>query len=137
MIAKLGRFALVGGIGFVADAFLFAIVYYGGQWPIMQARILSFIFAATVTWLGNRVFTFADQRATGKFLQWVKFMGCATISALPNFIVFKLATYALGNEGVSAMLALVFGVMAGMVSNFLFSHLWVFRSRNTHGKAIR
>ncbi|AXN30961.1 GtrA family protein [Vibrio coralliilyticus] len=126
MINKLWRFALVGGVGFIADASLFALLFYGMGLPILDSRIVAFLFAATVTWLGNRIFTFASRRPSGKFLQWIKFMGCATFSAVPNFGVFKLTTYFWGSEGMLAMFAMALGVLAGMLSNFLLSHWWVF-----------
>ncbi|MDF5436592.1 GtrA family protein, partial [Vibrio parahaemolyticus] len=48
------------------------------------------------------------------------------ISALPNFIVFKGVTLALGTQGVMVYLALILGILAGMVSNYLLSAKWVF-----------
>ncbi|ANW25343.1 polysaccharide biosynthesis protein GtrA [Vibrio coralliilyticus] len=129
MINKLWRFALVGGVGFIADASLFALLFYAIGLPILDSRIVAFLSAATVTWFGNRVFTFESRNPSGKFSQWVKFMGCAMFSALPNFGVFKLTTYYWGSEGVLAMFALALGVLAGMLSNFLLSHWWVFRTQ--------
>ena len=49
MINKLWRFALVGGVGFIADASLFALLFYGMGLPILDSRIVAFLFAATVT----------------------------------------------------------------------------------------
>lgn len=129
MINKLWRFALVGGVGFIADASLFALLFYAIGLPILDSRIVAFLFAATITWLGNRVFTFESRNPSGKFSQWIKFMGCAMFSALPNFGVFKLTSYYWGSEGVLAMFALALGVLAGMLSNFLLSHWWVFRTQ--------
>ncbi|NOJ22590.1 GtrA family protein [Vibrio coralliilyticus] len=129
MMNKLWRFALVGGVGFIADASLFALLFYAIGLPILDSRIVAFLFAASVTWFGNRVFTFESRNPSGKFSQWVKFMGCAMFSALPNFGVFKLTTYYWGSEGVLAMFALALGVLAGMLSNFLLSHWWVFRTQ--------
>ncbi|WP_425628057.1 GtrA family protein [Vibrio neptunius] len=126
MMSKLWRFAVVGGVGFAVDASLFALFFYGIGWPILGARVVSFFFAATVTWFGNRIFTFTHQQTTGKFSQWLKFVGCATLSAVPNVGVFKLTTHYCGSDGMLAMLALALGVLAGMVSNFVLSHWWVF-----------
>ncbi|MGY3686575.1 GtrA family protein [Vibrio coralliilyticus] len=129
MMNKLWRFALVGGVGFIADTSLFALLFYTIELPILDSRIVAFLFAATVTWLGNRVFTFESHNPSGKFSQWVKFIGCAICSAVPNFGVFKLTTYYWGSEGVLAMFALALGVLTGMLSNFLLSHWWVFRTQ--------
>ncbi|MCZ2803140.1 GtrA family protein, partial [Vibrio alginolyticus] len=54
-------------------------------------------------------------------------MMSACISALPNFIVFKGVTLALGTQGLMVYLALSLGILAGMMSNYLFSARWVFK----------
>ena len=128
MSSRLVKFALVGGIGFVADALVFATLFYYFDSPLYVARAIAFIFAATTTWLGNRILTFADCAKSAKFRQWLQFMVSATLSAIPNFIVFSAASFLLGSEGLFAMVALVLGVLAGMVSNYLLSSKWVFKA---------
>jgi putative flippase GtrA len=54
-------------------------------------------------------------------------MMSACISALPNFIVFKGVTLFLGTQGFMVYVALVLGILTGMVSNYLLSSKWVFR----------
>ncbi|MEZ8100371.1 GtrA family protein [Vibrio bivalvicida] len=123
MNVRLVRFALIGGIGFVADAAVFSALFYLADTSIMLARAIAFVGAATVTWLGNRIFTFysTEQKA---FQQWIKFMCGASFSALPNFIVFKVLSSVLGEAG--PLIALVAGILVGMVSNYLLSSRWVF-----------
>lgn len=55
---KMVRFAVVGVGGFVVDCLVFALMHYVIGLPLMTARIVSFIAAATTTWFGNRVPTF-------------------------------------------------------------------------------
>ncbi|EEX91927.1 hypothetical protein VIOR3934_03297 [Vibrio orientalis CIP 102891 = ATCC 33934] len=125
MAHRLAKFALVGGIGFIADACAFALCFYLLEIPLIGSRLIAFVVAATVTWFGNRTFTFASQdRALAK--QWLKFMSVACISAIPNFLAFKTILLLFGETGVMPMAALVVGVLVGMVSNYLFSSLWVF-----------
>jgi len=126
MARRLLKFALVGGIGFIADAATFALCFYLLEVPLISSRLISFVVAATVTWFGNRTFTFASQdSALAK--QWLKFMGSACISAIPNFLSFKAVLLTLGESGVIPMVALVVGVLVGMVSNYLLSSFWVFK----------
>ncbi|MDC5803430.1 GtrA family protein [Vibrio europaeus] len=125
MNSKLFRFAVIGCIGFVADALVFSVLFYLADTPIMVARVIAFVCAATVTWFGNRIFTFqnTEQKVAQ---QWIKFMCGASFSALPNFLVFKLLSSVLGEAGSGPLSALVAGILVGMVSNYLLSSRWVF-----------
>ncbi|WP_368737155.1 GtrA family protein [Vibrio marinisediminis] len=131
---KLGKFALVGAVGFMVDAAVFTLCFALGETPLLFARVVAFFVAATVTWLGNRYFTFKEvtviqklQRDASPREQWLKFIASACASALPNFLVFKAVLSVLGTRGVSPYIALVAGVLAGMVSNYTLSSRWVFK----------
>ena len=124
---KLIKFALVGGAGFMVDTLIFSVLFHWFGLELMLARGIAFLFAATTTWLGNRWLTFSQAEKTNPFAQWKKSMMSACISALPNFIVFKGVTLALGTQGLMVYLALSLGILAGMMSNYLFSARWVFK----------
>lgn len=126
MNIRILRFALVGGIGFIADAVVFSSLFYLANLPLLYARGIAFVCAATVTWAGNRLFTFhsSEQKV---LWQWLRFMCGATISALPNLSVFHTLSSVLGEAGGIPMIALVAGILAGMVSNYFLSATWVFK----------
>lgn len=111
----------------MVDTLIFSVLFHWFGLELMLARGVAFLFAATTTWLGNRWLTFSQAEKTNPFAQWQKFMVSACISALPNFIVFKGVTLALGTQGLMVYLALILGILAGMVSNYLLSAKWVFR----------
>ncbi|GEA50064.1 hypothetical protein VIN01S_08680 [Vibrio inusitatus NBRC 102082] len=119
------RFAKVGAVGFVIDVLVFSILVYGFGFPTMLSRVLSFIVAATTTWLGNRLYTFKSTSA--RFGQWKRFFLAACISMLPNLILFKGILLFLGESPFTHIIAFVCGVAAGLVSNYLLSARWVFR----------
>ncbi|KII75534.1 GtrA family protein [Vibrio renipiscarius] len=129
---RMVKFALVGGIGFIVDASLFTLCVYGFSMPLLVARSVAFFCAASATWLGNRCFTFqilaSQGEAAGHLKQWMKFLGCALISAMPNFAVFQTVLFIFGDQGAFPFLALVSGIGAGMVSNYLLSSRFVFTS---------
>lgn len=127
MIQRLIKFSVVGGIGFIADASIFAMLNIFLHWDLMLIRAIAFTCAATTTWLGNRIYTFSDAEETPRFQQWKKFILAACVSAVPNFVVFKLSLEWVGADGWYVYVALVLGVLAGMVSNFLLSSRWVFK----------
>ena len=121
------RFALVGSIGFLVDSLVFALVLYGAHWSLMLARVAAFVCAATTTWLGNRHFTFSASMKEGWKTQWLKSFSSALFSAIPNLLFFHITVQLLGQHGIAPMVALVVGVLAGMISNFTLSKFWVFR----------
>lgn len=125
---KLLKFALVGSAGFIVDTIVFSLAIYVFKTDLLSARVVSFIFAATTTWLGNRWFTFSERNKEAKVKQWSKFFCSALISAIPNFLVFQATVYLLGRSGLAPFIALVFGISAGMLSNFMLSHRWVFNN---------
>ncbi|MBW3694735.1 GtrA family protein [Vibrio sp. T187] len=123
------RFGCVGVVGFIADYTVFSLMFYLFELPIIQARVVAFFCAATTTWYGNRILTFAveDKGSLAQaFLQWQKFMCAALLSAVPNLVVFKVLSDLLPNHPIGTFVALVAGVLVGMISNFLFSRYWVF-----------
>ncbi|EKM31469.1 gtrA-like family protein [Vibrio harveyi] len=120
-------FAMVGGVGFIVDTLIFMVLFQWAGVELMIARGLAFCVAATTTWLGNRCLTFSQSTKDRAFNQWQKFMLSASISALPNFAVFKVTTLLLGTQGTTVYIALVMGILAGMVSNYLLSMHWVFQ----------
>lgn len=127
LASKLITFAFVGFIGFLADTAIFYTSGFVIGIPLPIARSLSFFCAATVTWFGNRTLTFGPQQSKGMPSQWGRSLCCALISFVPNFAVFQLILFWLGLQKSQAMIALVFGILAGMTSNYLLSDRWVFR----------
>ncbi|MGR5426854.1 GtrA family protein [Vibrio sp. SCSIO 43155] len=126
-MSRLLTFAMVGGVGFIVDTLIFMVLFQWAGVELMMARGLAFCVAATTTWLGNRCLTFSESTKDRAFNQWQKFMLSASISALPNFAVFKVTTLLLGTQGTTVYIALVMGILAGMVSNYLLSMHWVFQ----------
>ncbi|MPW35611.1 GtrA family protein [Vibrio sp. B1Z05] len=119
------RFAKVGAVGFIVDISVFSLLLYWLGLPTMLARVLSFVVAATTTWLGNRVYTFKS--SAQHFAQWKRFFISACLSMLPNLLVFKGILLCLGENYVTHALAFVCGVGAGLIGNYLLSSRWVFK----------
>jgi len=121
------KFAFVGSVGFIIDTCLFAVLFKWLSLDLMLSRSIAFLFTATITWLGNRWLTFSQSKQTNMFAQWQKFMITACVGAIPNFAVFKTTTLLLGTNGIWVYTALIMGIFAGMISNYVLSTKWVFR----------
>ena len=127
------RFAIIGGVGFVVDSTILAAdTNWLGMDPF-KGRVLSMFCAMCCTWLGNRYFTFPSHRARGSlgaiFHEWSKFVAANILGALVNYGVYAallhFASPPLGNKYV----ALVVGVLAGLIFNFTLSKTLVFTGR--------
>lgn len=131
---KLFKFAVIGSLGFIVDFTLFSALAYLAHWDLMLARCCAFIGAASVTWLGNRLYTFKARPQQQKLTQWRNFFSAACLSAIPNLLTFKLVIHLWGQLPFAAYFALVVGVVAGMISNYWLSDKWVFASAVTSNK---
>ncbi|WP_246616489.1 GtrA family protein [Thaumasiovibrio subtropicus] len=132
---KIARFVVVGGVGFVVDSVVFALCFYLLSLAPLVARGVAFLLAASVTWYGNRRYTFRVYEAP--LSQWRRFMFVAMVSLMPNFGLFYCWIRLFGESGWQPMAALCAGVAGGMVSNFLLSQYWVFADRSLESDTHR
>lgn len=118
------RFSVVGGIGFLVDALVFSLCLFGFGLPPLLSRVLSFVVAASTTWIGNRHFTFRSRSSPHG--EWKKFLIAASVSIVPNLSVFQLVLFTFGENHITVFMALVCGTLSGMLSNYFLSAKWVF-----------
>lgn len=119
------RFACVGAVGFAMDWLVFNLMLWL-QLPPLVARAVAFAAAALTTWLGNRVVTFRGRSSGSAVHQAGRYVAMVLLSLLPNFACFSLLSWLLGQQWWALQFALVAGVLAGMVSNYLLAENWVF-----------
>ena len=126
MAAEFLRFGAVGTAGFAVDATaLMAALALGlGPW---LGRVLSYLAAATTTWLLNRAWTFRGAgRRDAPVRQWALFL----VTSLGGFAC-NYGTYAAlvaGSPLVARhpVLGVAAGSLAGLVCNFLLVRRFVF-----------
>ena len=87
-------FSAVGAVGLVVDV---AVLLLAREWlGVYAARLLSFLAAATVTWLLNRRLTFGGQRATGSLWhEYLGYLGLMVAGGLVNYAVYSLLVWQL------------------------------------------
>lgn len=72
------RFGAVGGVGFVVDVGLLALLTKAFSFNPFGSRVVSFLTAATITWALHRSFTFPSGKpvaSTGEAgSQWIRFL---------------------------------------------------------------
>ncbi len=126
LLLQFVQFGTVGLAGFAVDT---AVVYGLRAWlGLIGAGLVSYVIAATVTWLLNRRWTFRGRGgAAALHRQWAAFL-------LANLLGFVLnrGTY-IALIATSALcvaypvLAVFAGAVAGMFVNFSLSRAFVFR----------
>jgi putative flippase GtrA len=119
-------FAMVGATGFLVDVGVLYLLAPRMGWYV--ARVLSFLAAATATWLCNRHFTFSD-RESGSSLarEYVHYMLTMLVGASVNYAAYVLTLRWLDGPLVPA-LGVAIGSCAGLAINFLAARHLIFKT---------
>ena len=125
----LGKFAIVGAIGFFVDVSVLYIALFIGFDPY-SGRLLSFLVAATFTWICNRNWTFSDRARGNRFSQWLKYLAANSIGAAVNLSVYGIIMWWLPASGIWPAFATGLGSIAGLAFNYTSSHHLVFKTKN-------
>jgi putative flippase GtrA len=129
------RFATVGGIGFLIDAGVLYGMLTLGLDPY-SGRVVSFLAAATATWILNRSFTFRrDSPSQGMYSnthpanEWLAYLGLMAIGGLVNYGSYAAAVAALEPVARHPVIGVALGSIAGMAINFWTSKTLVFERK--------
>jgi putative flippase GtrA len=131
-LAKLSiiRFAVIGGLGMPVDAGVLWLMTHRAGFDPYSGRIVSWLCAATFTWAGNRYFTFGQTRArglAGALHEWLRFLAANAVGGLVNVGLYSTLVRFAPPPINNLYLALVVGVLAGLIFNFTLSKKLVFR----------
>lgn len=122
---EFARFGSVGAAGFVVDtAVVYALRHAVG---LYWAGAISFLAAASFTWLGNRVWTFRGRGGGRAHRQWLRFLAANAVGFLLNRGTYAVLVTVSPLCAAYPVLAIAAGVAAGMLLNFHFSRSLVFR----------
>ena len=123
------KFCVVGTIGFVADAGTLYLLMSLADLDPYTGRIFSFLFAATVTWALNRIYTFRSSAPAPRTRQWVRFVTANTVGGALNYGVYSVLVLSGGWFLKAPVLAVAVGAIAGLAFNFTVSRKYVFNLR--------
>lgn len=122
-------FFVVGGVGFVVDASILALLVHGYGWGDYTARIVSFAVAVTVTWLLNRSFAFADQRTGNRRSEYTRYLFVQGTGMAINFLIYALCIASSALMDRWPVLALAVGSAVALIFNYLGARIFVFTGR--------
>lgn len=129
MAREFPRFLVVGSIGFVIDAgLLHLLVTYTPLNPY-AGRVVSYLIAASLTWVMNRNFTFRAQSSApiDAPRQWARYIGVNGIGGVINWIVYSLGVAYFDVMREFLFLAVAAGSLVALLFNFYSNKYWVFR----------
>lgn len=130
-VLELARFLSVGGVAFVVDMGLFNLLRFGPgdlleDKPI-TARTLSIAAATLVSWIGNRHWTFADQRTAERGRELALYAVVNAIGVGLGLGVLALSHYTLGfATPLGDNIANLVGVALGTAVRYVGYKVFVF-----------
>jgi putative flippase GtrA len=126
------RFGSVGIAGFLVDAgVLRGLVELG--LGVYTGRVISFLAAATTTWVLNRSFTFRRDAASAfahPAAEWASYLGLMAVGGLVNYGIYSMAVLLSPTIHAYPEIGVALGSLAGMLINFWSAKRVIFeRSR--------
>ena len=124
------RFAAIGTLGMPVDAGMLWLMTHRAGLDPYTGRVISWLSAATFTWMGNRYFTFRSERARGilpAVREWLRFLAANAVGGLVNVGLYSTLVRFAPPPANNLYIALVLGVLGGLVFNFTLSKTMVFK----------
>lgn len=122
-------FALVGTAGFVVDLVALQLSLHLLGLDAYAGRGVSYLCAATSTWIMNRHFTFAAERTNELWREWARFLISNAAGGAVNLGVYAALVSTQLPIVSEPWLALAVGSVAGLFFNFFASRKFVFSAR--------
>jgi putative flippase GtrA len=135
LLVQLGRFAVVGGLGFVLDTAVFDLLRLTVLSPErlqdgpLLAKVASTTVAIAANWMGNRSWTFADSRRARTGGEAVEFLLASLIGMAVGLLCLWISHYGLRltttlDDTISANGV---GLVLGSAVRFWLYRVWVYR----------
>jgi len=120
------RFCAVGTVGFIIDAGVLQILVGLLGMDPYGSRVISFLTAATVTWLLNRRYTFTAEEDARLHRQWVRYISINAFGGGLNYLVYALCVSQFALVHRYLFLGVAAGSVVGLLVNYTASKYLVF-----------
>lgn len=122
-------FCVAGVIGFFVDAGIVQSLVSVLDWNPYFSRLLSFLAAATATWVFNRRYTFSADRRYSLRGEWLRYLIAMGSGFTLNFSVYSYFVFHYELIQRIPAIGVAVGSVAGLAVNYLTSRYWIFRKR--------
>lgn len=126
------RFAAVGATGVLVNEATLLLAHGVCGAGAYASWFIAFAVGVTYSWWGNRNLTFADRASEGHIsmlAEWARFVATNSFGAAVNFAIYSLLLSFAAHPLNIPYVALVIGILAGLVFNFILSNKLVFRDK--------
>jgi putative flippase GtrA len=120
---QLIRFGLVGGVGFIVNVGVYALMVHGASVDYRAANVVAWLVAVMNNFVLNRHWTF-DARDGAAHFQAARFL---IVSLVAEVVSLLLLTLFVESAGIDKVAAQAMAVAVSMPLNFLGNKLWTFR----------
>ncbi|MEK1875546.1 MAG: GtrA family protein [Rhizobium altiplani] len=121
---KLLRFGIAGGLGFMVDAGVLAVLLHITPLGPFIARVIAIALAMAATWIFNRTFTF-DRSGHSLAVEGFRYGSVGVTAALVNYGLYSALLLRLPD--LQPLAAMVLSTAASTVFSFVGYSRFVFR----------
>lgn len=128
LISQFAKFGVVGAVCTVIDVGLFNVLHFGAGLDPLLAKTLSVAIAATVSYFGNRHWSFRDRARTGFSREYTLFFVLNAVGLGMALACLAVTKYVLGLTGPLALnlAGNVIGMGGATLFRFWSYRRWVF-----------
>ncbi len=122
-------FGIVGVAGFIVDAGVLYGALAAGL-GLYAGRVVSYLTAATTTWILNRRYTFGGASGHSLIGEWARFVVSQLSGAAVNLSTYGLLVYFSPLVARNPVIGVAFGSIAGLLVNFIAARAYAFKARS-------
>lgn len=141
MLRSALKFGVIGLLGYAIDVGIFNLLRIGVFGPPLEAplvaKAISVTIATLVSWLGNRFWTFRDNRRHNVLLELLEFAAIAVAGLGIGLLCLWVSHYLLGYTSLLAdnISANVVGLVLSTTFRFLMYTFWVYAPTRADSRA--
>jgi len=129
VIRQFISFGVVGVVGFFVDSgVLYGALAAGAG--LYGGRVVSYLSAATATWILNRRFTFGGSPGGNAVGEWARFVFSQLSGASVNLTTYGLLVYFSPYVAQRPVIGVALGSIAGLLVNFVAARTYAFKVRS-------
>ncbi|WP_344384497.1 GtrA family protein [Asanoa iriomotensis] len=97
LVKEFGKFGTVGGVAFAVDLLIFNLLISGDGTPVLLAKTISTVIAATLAFVGNRFWTWRHRERSGLRREYLLYFFFNAVGLGIGLACLGISHYVLGN----------------------------------------